>query len=127
MIKVLGIDHLVLVTPDVERAVAWYTGTLGLVPERLEEWRAGQVLFASLRISPTSIIDVFAGERTGVNVDHLALVVDPSVDLHAVAASGTVEVDHEPFVIWGAQGHGLGMYVRDPDGNRIELKQYAAS
>lgn len=127
MIKVTGIDHVVIVAADVERTVAWYADVLGLVPERLEEWRAGSVLFASLRISPTSIIDVFAGERTGVNVDHLAFVVDPSVDLHALAASGTVEVDHEPFRIWGAQGHGLGMYVRDPDGNRIELKQYATS
>ena len=125
MIQVLGIDHVVLIAADVERTVAWYGEHLGLVPERLEQWRRGEVLFASLRISPSSIIDVFAGDRTGMNVDHLSLEVDPTADLLAIAASGDFDIDHEPFVIWGARGHGLAMYVRDPDGNRIELKQYA--
>jgi glyoxylase I family protein len=125
MVPVLGIDHVVLVVADVERTVQWYSDKLGLVPERLDAWRRGEVLFASLRIDPTTIIDVFTGDRTGVNVDHVSLHVAPGVDLVAVAASGEFEVDHEPFVIWGAQGDGLAMYVRDPDGNRIELKQYA--
>lgn len=125
MVHVTGIDHVVLIAADVERTVAWYRDKLGLRPERLEQWRRGEVLFASLRIDDTTIIDVFAGERTGMNVDHLSLVVAPEVDLRTVAASGDFEVDHEPFVIWGAQGDGLGMYVRDPDGNRIELKHYA--
>ncbi len=125
MIQVMGIDHVVLVAADVERAVQWYADKLGLVPERLAEWREGKVLFASLRISPTTIVDVFSGDRTGVNVDHLSFVVDPGVDLHALAASGDFEVEHDPFVIWGAQGNGWAVYVRDPDGNRVELKQYA--
>jgi catechol 2,3-dioxygenase-like lactoylglutathione lyase family enzyme len=125
MIQVLAIDHVVLISTDVERTVQWYVDRLGLVPERLEKWRRGEALFVSLRISPDSIIDVFAGERTGVNVDHLSFAVDPAADLHALAASGEFEVDHEPFVIWGARGDGLAMYVRDPDGNRVELKQYS--
>ncbi len=125
MVRVIGLDHVVLVVSDVERSVAWYRDTLGLEPERLEQWRRGEVRFASLRVDATTIIDVFAGERTGTNVDHLSFVVAPEVDLRAIAASGDVDVDHEPFVIWGAQGNGLGMYVRDPDGNRVELKQYA--
>jgi len=125
MIQVLGIDHIVLVASDVERTVDWYREKLGLVPERLDQWRRGEVLFVSLRVTPSSIIDVFHGERTGVNIDHVSLEVDPHVDLLAVAASGAFEVDHAPFVIWGARGDGLAMYVLDPDGNRIELKQYA--
>ena len=126
MVPIRGIDHIVLIAADVERTVAWYRDRLGLVPERFEEWQRGEVRFASLRIDATTIIDVFAGDRTGVNVDHVALVVAPEVDLHEVANSGEFDVDHEPFVIWGAQGNGLGMYVRDPDGNRIELKHYPA-
>ncbi len=125
MIQVLGIDHVVLIASDVERTVSWYADHLGLEPERLDRWRRREVLFVSLRVSPTSIIDVFAGERTGINVDHLSFEVDPAADLHAIAASGEFDVDHEPFVIWGARGDGLAMYVRDPDGNRVELKQYA--
>ena len=124
MVPLRGIDHIVLNVADVERSVQWYAEHFGLQPERLDEWRRGEVPFVSLRIDASTLIDLFAQPRTGVNADHISLVVDPSVDLEAVAASGRFEVVHEPFVIWGARGHGLGMYVRDPDGNVIELKHY---
>ena len=125
MVRVRGIDHIVLNVADVERSVAWYAEHFGLEPERLDEWRRGEVPFASLRIDESTLIDLFAQPRTGVNADHISLVVDPSVDLEAVATSGQFDVVHDPFVIWGARGNGLGLYVRDPDGNVIELKHYA--
>jgi glyoxylase I family protein len=118
-----GAAHLVLVSPDPERLVAWYRDQLGLVPERLEEWRRQEVLFVSLRVSPTFLIDVFEGERSGVNVDHVALHVD-AVDLDELAASGRFEVEMGPADLFGARGTGRGLYVRDPDGNRVELRTY---
>jgi catechol 2,3-dioxygenase-like lactoylglutathione lyase family enzyme len=126
MLKITAMDHVVLNVEDVERSVAWYAGRLGLRPERLEEWRRGEAPFASMRIDDHTLIDLFAEPRTGVNADHISLVVDPTVDLESVAASGDFDVVHEPFVIWGARGDGLGLYVRDPDGNIIELKHYDA-
>ena len=122
--EVRGPDHVVLVSPDPERLVAWYRDELGLVPERLEEWRRKEVLFVSLRVSPTFLIDVLEGERSGVNVDHLALLVD-GVDLDELAAKGRFEVEMGPADLFGAQGTGRGLYVRDPDGNRVELRTYA--
>jgi catechol 2,3-dioxygenase-like lactoylglutathione lyase family enzyme len=116
-------DHIVLVSPDPERLVAWYRDELGLGPERLDEWRAGTALFVSLRVSPTFLIDVLAGERKGVNVDHVALVVT-DVDLDALAAEGRFTVEMGPADLFGAQGTGRGIYVRDPDGNRVELRTY---
>jgi catechol 2,3-dioxygenase-like lactoylglutathione lyase family enzyme len=124
VVTVRNIDHVVFYVADVERSVQWYTDRLGLQPERLEEWRRGEVPFASIRINDHQLIDLLAQPRSGTNVDHVSLVVEPSVDLRAVAASGDFDVVHEPFVIWGARGHGLGLYVRDPDGNTIELKHY---
>ena len=121
--RVKGVDHFVLTVPDVEAVIAWYRDELGLAPERLEEWRRGEVLFASLRITDTTLIDVFQGERTGTNVDHVALVVD-GIDLDELAASGRFEVDMGPADLWGAQGTGRGLYIRDPAGNRVELRTY---
>ena len=121
--KVRGVDHYVLSVPDVEAVIAWYRDELGLVPERLDEWRRGEVLFASLRITDTTLIDVFQADRTGTNVDHVALVVD-GVDLDELAASGRFEVDMGPADLWGAQGTGRGLYIRDPAGNRVELRTY---
>jgi glyoxylase I family protein len=119
-----GPDHIVFVSPDPERLVAWYADELGLEVLRLEEWRRGEVPFVSLRVSPTFLIDVFAGERTGVNLDHVALTVS-DVDLDELAASGRFEVQMGPADLWGAQGVGRGLYIADPDGNRVELRTYA--
>lgn len=119
-----GPDHIVLVTPDVERLVAWYRDELGLAPERLEEWRRREVLFVSLRVSETFLIDVLSGERTGENVNHLALTVE-DVDLDDLAASGRFKVEMGPADLFGAQGTGRGLYIKDPDGNLVELRTYA--
>lgn len=121
--RLTGPDHVVILSPDPEPLVEWYRDTLGLEVLRLEEWRRGEALFVSLRVSPTFLIDVMRGDRTGVNVDHLALTAD-GVDLDELAASGTVEVEMGPADLYGAQGMGRGLYLRDPDGNRVELRTY---
>lgn len=121
--RVTGVDHYVLAVPDPEAIIAWYRDELGLQPERLDEWRRGEVLFASLRVSPTTLIDVFKGERDGVNVDHVALVVE-DVDLDELAASGRFEIEMGPMDLFGARGTGRGVYLRDPAGNRVELRTY---
>lgn len=125
MLRVKGIDHVVVVCADVERSVAWYRDKLGLEPLRLEAFRAGTVPFVSMKISESALIDLVPGERTGENVDHFSLYVEGN--LGAAAASGEFEVVRPPKVIFGAQGDGPGMYVRDPDGNLIELKAYPSS
>lgn len=121
--RVTGFDHIVLVSTDVEATVAWYHDRLGLAVERLDEWRDGQVLFPSLRLSETSVIDVLAGDRTGNNVDHVAVVVE-DVDLEELASSGRFDVVAGPADLWGARGQGRGIYVRDPDGTLVELRTY---
>lgn len=121
--QLVGPDHLVLISPDPERLVAWYSDQLGLEVLRLEEWRRQEVPFVSLRVSETFLIDVMQGERTGTNVDHLALTVT-GVDLDELAATGRFEVEMGPADLYGAQGIGRGLYTRDPDGNRVELRTY---
>ncbi|MHA6794683.1 VOC family protein [Pseudonocardia bannensis] len=119
--RVVALDHIVLVTPEPERLIAWYRETLGLEPERLDAWRNGEVPFASLRVCESTIIDVLSGERTGANMEHVALVVD-DVDLDALAAEHGVAA---PKDLFGARGQGRGIYLRDPDGNGVELRSYA--
>ena len=93
MVKVIGLDHIVLNCADVDRSLAWYCGTLGLDGVRVEDWREGKAPFPSVRVNAHTIIDLAVGERTGVNVDHVGLATS--------------------------------LYVRDPDGNTVELRSYS--
>ena len=122
-VRALGLDHVVLVVEDVERSLAWYLDELGGAPVRVDEWRAGEVLFPSVRLSPTTIIDIIRGDRTGQNVDHICIEIEPT-DLDVLAASGRFEVVGGPAELFGARGTGIGLYVRDPDGNTVELRYY---
>ena len=120
-VKVTGLDHIVLRVADVERSLAFYVDELGLEPERVAEWRRGEVLFPSVRITATTIVDLFAAERDGQNMDHLCLVIEPT-DLDALAAAhpGSQRADG----LFGAQGYATSVYIHDPDGNTVELRAY---
>ena len=122
MPRVTGLDHIVLLVEDVERSVAWYVDVLGLTAERLDEWRAKQVFFPSVRINATTIIDILHGSRGEKNVDHLCLVVED--DVTELARSGRFDVVDGPDRRWGAQGEATSIYVTDPDGNVVELRSY---
>jgi catechol 2,3-dioxygenase-like lactoylglutathione lyase family enzyme len=122
-LRVTGLDHVVLNVADVERSLAFYCDQLGLSPERVEEWRRGEILFPSVRVDAHTIIDLLAVARTGENADHLCLVVEP-VDLDAVKASGRFDVVDGPATRFGARGNGTSLYVKDPDGNTVELRHY---
>lgn len=124
--RVIAFDHLVLNVADIERALAFYTGPLGLRPVRVEEWRAGKAPFPSVRVSPTTIIDLVkapAERPQHPNVDHICLVVEP-LDWQQVIDSGVFTILDGPGKRFGAQGTALSLYVQDPDGNTVELRWY---
>ncbi|WP_030669218.1 VOC family protein [Streptomyces sp. NRRL B-1347] len=124
--RVIALDHIVLNVADVERSLAFYTGPLGLEPVRVEEWRAGKVSFPSVRVSASTIIDLFPASDTesrGSNVDHICLAVEP-LDWQEVIDSGQFTVLDGPGKRFGARGTGLSLYVQDPDGNTVELRWY---
>ena len=121
--RVHELDHIVLNTPDVERSLAFYLGLLELEPVRVDQWRAGEVFFPSVRVNDGTIIDILQSERTGENMNHLCLVVDRA-DVDAVAADPRFTVVDGPVTRFGARGDGWSVYVTDPDGNVVELRSY---
>jgi catechol 2,3-dioxygenase-like lactoylglutathione lyase family enzyme len=128
MLRATGIDHIVMRVADPTRSLAWYRDRLGLEPVRLDEWERGEVSFVSVRLDGGTVIDLFEAEQTGTNVDHVCLVVDidslPPGGLDALATSDEFDVLGPPADLFGAQGIGRALYVRDPDGNIIELRHY---
>lgn len=121
-VTVRGLDHIVLRVRDAEVSTEWYRTKLGLEPLRLEEWRAGDAPFVSMRLDGATIIDLQEAESDGTNMDHLAVVIEE--DLEQVIAAGDFEIIRGPNRLYGAQGWGHGVYVLDPDGNVVELRTY---
>src|ERR1700712_1082837 len=101
-VRITGLDHLVLDVEDTERSLAFYLGELGLAPVRVDEWRRGEVVFASVRVDGGTIIDLLGPPPKGTNVDHFCLVIEPT-DLQALADSGRFEVVDGPDQRYGAR------------------------
>jgi catechol 2,3-dioxygenase-like lactoylglutathione lyase family enzyme len=124
MATALNLDHFVLVVGDIERSLAWYRRHAGLTPVRLDEWRAGEAPFPSLRVDEATIIDLVPGEvgEDRGHLDHVCFVVTEP-DLAALVVDPELEIvdEGERF---GARGPGQSIYVRDPDGLMVEFRCY---
>jgi glyoxylase I family protein len=123
-LKVAEIDHVVLRCRDQDRTLDFYTRVLGLSEER----RIAQIGLIQLRAGRSMIDLVPAGDprvETALNVDHVCLGVEAR-DLNEVVIylrAQSVEVIGDPAMRYGAHGQGLSIYLRDPEGNVVELKQ----
>ena len=128
-LKIVEMDHIVLNVSDIERSIAFYTETLGLKGERLDEFHAGKVGFPSVRINEHTLIDLVQVARSlspDRNLNHFCLVSE-STDLGELATelkSNGVVVVQEPVSRWGARGQDTSIYIQDPDENEIEIRCY---
>ncbi len=129
-----GIDHVVLVVRDLERALAFYRDVLGCRALREAEWRRGEARFPSVAVGPHQMLNLHQ-EGTPVTPE----AVNPQVgshDLCFVAAAPIAEVlarlaahgvpvEIGPVPRMGGRGvMGTSVYFRDPDGNLLEIMAY---
>jgi catechol 2,3-dioxygenase-like lactoylglutathione lyase family enzyme len=125
-----GLDHVVLRVADADRAREFYETVLGCTLERHQEdiglWqlRAGAALIDLVNI------DGVVGKRCGAapgrhgrNVDHVAIAIRPfeREALRAHLAAHGVAIEGGSDDNYGAEGPSPALYIRDPDGNMIEL------
>ena len=134
-LRVLGLDHVVLRVRNLDGALGFYRDALGCEIERridalgLVQLRAGSSLIDLVPVdSPLGKAGGGAPAVDGKNVDHICLRI-ASFDADALAAhlrSHGIEPG-EVGTRFGAEGSGPSMYVRDPDGNVVELKGPASA
>ncbi|MBC7779084.1 MAG: VOC family protein [Proteobacteria bacterium] len=126
------LDHLVLTTTDPERAIAFYTGVLGMQLERFGQSAAlpgGRIAFR------------FGAQKINLHVKGAEFVprahlpVPGALDLCLIAAvpldevienfrTAGVPIVEGPSPRTGATGRIRSVYVRDPDLNLIEISEY---
>lgn len=128
--SVAGIDHVVLRVADVPRALAFYENVLGCKVERhqpnigLWQLRAGTALIDLVSLDGTAGRRGGAGPgKEGRNVDHIALAIRPfdEAALRAHLEKHDVAVEWSSPDNYGAGGSSPALYIRDPEGNAIEL------
>jgi catechol 2,3-dioxygenase-like lactoylglutathione lyase family enzyme len=134
MIQVREIDHVVLRVNNLPAMLTFYCEVLGCKIERQQEGlgliqlRAGRSLIDLVTVDGKLGREGGAGPRSegrseGRNMDHLCLRVDP-FDAETILAE-LRESNLNPGEVasrYGAEGEGPSIYVKDPEGNTVELK-----
>ena len=135
MIRVREIDHLVLRTVRTEEMLAFYCQVLGMSIERhledlgLIQLRAGRSLVDLVPVDgELGKKGGAAPGRQGRNLDHFCVRVDPFDEAAIRERLATHGIEAGPTEQrYGAEGSGPSIYIRDPDGNTVELKGPADS
>lgn len=130
MLKLQGIDHLVLRVIDLDAMLRFYVDTLGCSVERrqdeigLVQLRAGHSLIDLVPVDgKLGRMGGAAPGAEGRNLDHFCLRVQAfdAEAIHAHLASHGVEAGKTESR-YGAEGEGPSIYLSDPEGNVVELK-----
>ncbi|WP_435063462.1 VOC family protein [Halobaculum sp. EA56] len=132
--NVRTIDHVNLRIPGdgLADARAFYADGLGLDLEGVDRFESGEKPFFDVRLAPEHVIHLWPTEDfeppEATNYDHVALVVEEDVETvkDRLAAAG-IDVETELDSPLGATGEAGAVYVRDPFGYRVELKEPVAT
>ncbi|SEW38651.1 Catechol 2,3-dioxygenase [Cognatiyoonia koreensis] len=127
MPRITGLDHLVLTVMDIKRTLAFYGDVLGMQADVFEA--ADGTLRTALHFG---LQKVNLHQADGPFAPHaevpmpgsadLCFLTDiPLMDWIAHLASHQVLIEEGPVARTGATGRINSIYVRDPDGNLIEI------
>ena len=114
MIRVNGINHVVLHTSDVARAKKFYTELLGLTVAHESAWQA----FLRCGEQQVALFEKRGGDplTAGNDLNHLALDIAEG-DYETIVA----ELEKNGVAVSGRPGDPRCVYFNDPDGHRLQL------
>ena len=131
MIRIEKLDHVVIRAKDAEKLIEFYCGVLGCTVEGrsspeigLVQLRAGDALIDIVAVdSEIGRMGGAAPGKEGRNMDHFCVRLE-SFEEKAIrehlAKHGVTGSKLEKR--YGAEGSGPSIYIRDPEGNTVELK-----
>ena len=122
------LDHIVLTTARTGECIDFYTRVLGMKFERFGEGRMA-LKFGEQKINLHEKGKEFEPKATLAAPGTLDVCFIASVrleDVIARLAACNVPIIEGPVMKTGAQGPIRSVYVRDPDGNLVEISERAA-
>jgi catechol 2,3-dioxygenase-like lactoylglutathione lyase family enzyme len=125
-VKVVCLDHVVLTVADLEATIDFYTRALGMSVRAFGGGRLA-LRFGDQKINLHEAGHEFEpkARRPTAGSGDLCFVVDGTLDAWAEHLhEAGVDVIEGPVPRAGALGPMTSIYLRDPDGNLIELSTY---
>ena len=122
------LDHIVLTTAHTEQCIDFYTRVLGMKFERFGEGRMA-LKFGGQKINLHEKGKEFeprAALAAPGTLDICFIAAIRLEDVIARLAACNVPIIEGPVMKTGAQGPIRSVYVRDPDGNLVEISERAA-
>ncbi len=129
--EILQIDHIVLRTSKLEQMLQFYCEVLGCKVERetapefgLVQLRAGNALIDLVAIDG-KLGKLGGGPPTSTenNLDHFCLQLKAISEQEITSHLKSHNITAGEFADrYGAQGMGRSIYIKDPEGNTVELR-----
>ena len=124
--NITALDHLVLTVADVARSIDFYTRVLGMEAITFGEGRKA-LRFGSQKINLHQLgAEVLpnAARATAGSADLCLLTDTPLPQVLAELATHQIEAISDIVPRTGAVGAIESVYLRDPDGNLLEISRY---
>jgi catechol 2,3-dioxygenase-like lactoylglutathione lyase family enzyme len=117
------LDHLVLTVADIDATLAFYLRVLGMRAVTFGQGRSG-LAFGAQKINLHAAgaeFEPHAQRPTPGSADLCFITATPLADAMARVRNCGVAIEAGPVERTGATGRLLSFYLRDPDGNLIEV------
>lgn len=127
--SLVGIDHVVFLVDDMDRALTFYETVLGCqrgysYPDLgMEQVWCGSALIVLWDITHPGGRSATPDIAGGRNVDHICIATSPfdTDEMRAYLLDNNVKIEREAYH-GGARGMGHSFYIRDPFENVLEIK-----
>lgn len=123
--NITGLDHLVITTQDIDKCIAFYEGVLGL----RHEVKNGKHAFyfgrqkINIHTSPAEFLPAAAHPTHGSQ--DLCLLAEGDIDaIKSELEAKGYPIEEGVVLRHGALGEMHSIYLRDADGNLIEIAMY---
>lgn len=123
--KIEGIDHLVITTQDIEKCLHFYVDMLGMELDRTNGRYAVRFGNQKFNIHTRKAEFLPAAQHPTYGSLDLCLVLGCSIQeaVREIEDKG-YPIELGPVARHGARGEMQSLYLRDPDGNLVELCSY---
>jgi catechol 2,3-dioxygenase-like lactoylglutathione lyase family enzyme len=125
-VAIIGLDHLVLTVTDLDQAAGFYQRVLGMRPVTFGAGRRA-LEFGLCKINLHQAgqeLTPHAARPAPGSADLCLITATPPGQVLAHLDAEHVSVEEGPAARTGARGPITSIYIRDPDGNLIEIASY---